>query len=301
MSGPDWGITFSPRQASYLGLNPVDSFRRLLTLPLRYIRLGAYWQELEAQPGVFDWQPLTQYLDMAEKSQRKIVLVIGAKSPRWPEFYLPEHVRQQSRLFDQSTEKLLLSYLHELLLVCRSYQCISCWQVENEPLDPSGPDNATIPYSLLEQESALVRKLDSWPIMMTVWGNELSKRGHLPRVAGLADVIGIDIYYQQFIARVARKNIYASPRDSDATLTKIIQTSTKPVWITELQAEPWEKDTQGFTADNPGSMSPEKLKTTIDRAQKLGAETVLLWGAEYWLWRQQQGDSRYLDLISHIL
>jgi hypothetical protein len=32
-----------------------------------------------------------------------------------------------------------------------------------------------------------------------------------------------------------------------------------------------------------------------------GFETILLWGAEYWLWRADAGDSRWLDAARRVL
>jgi hypothetical protein len=32
-----------------------------------------------------------------------------------------------------------------------------------------------------------------------------------------------------------------------------------------------------------------------------GFETILLWGCEYWLWRSDAGDSRWLDAAGRVL
>ena len=102
----------------------------------------------------------------------------------------------------------------------------------------------------------------------------------------MADIIGLDLYYKQFVTQIFGKNIYKGPSQSDSALRKLINSSTKPVWITELQAEPWEKDERGYLSKSPGSISPKQLQQNIERAKKLPVQEILLWGFEYWLWRK---------------
>src|SRR5947209_19316119 len=79
--------------------------------------------------------------------------------------------------------------------------------------------------------------------------------------------------------------------------------------VTEGQAEPWEEVT---TPPNPAGRSmyschPEDLIEHYNRwmrwAREAGAalDAYLFWGAEYWVLRQQSGDSRYLQAFERIL
>src|SRR5881392_1503430 len=55
------GISFRPLQAAALGLDARTTLHNLLTYPFDLIRLGAYWNQIEPEPGSFcpdglDWQ-----------------------------------------------------------------------------------------------------------------------------------------------------------------------------------------------------------------------------------------------------
>jgi hypothetical protein len=79
--------------------------------------------------------------------------------------------------------------------------------------------------------------------------------------------------------------------------------------IAEGQAEPWEAVT---TPPNPGawgmySCLPEHVianyNTCMRWAEQGGAQlyAYLFWGAEYWVLRNQSGDTRYLQAFARIL
>jgi hypothetical protein len=36
----------------------------------------------------------------------------------------------------------------------------------------------------------------------------------------------------------------------------------------------------------------------VEELTAAGVETVLLWGSEYWLWREENGDPRWVDSVS---
>ena len=80
-------------------------------------------------------------------------------------------------------------------------------------------------------------------------------------------------------------------------LINALKESSKPIWITELQAEPWEKNEKGYFSKNPQSISPEKLIKNINDAKQLPVKEILLWGFEYWLWKEKNGDDSYLTIL----
>ncbi len=69
--------------------------------------------------------------------------------------------------------------------------------------------------------------------------------------------------------------------------------------MTEAQAEPWEASSE--TRANPLSVSPEAIQPLMSDLVAANVELVLLWGCEYWLWRQQQGDPRWIDTVTSML
>jgi hypothetical protein len=66
--------------------------------------------------------------------------------------------------------------------------------------------------------------------------------------------------------------------------------------VTEAQAEPWEARRQ--THGDPLSTQPEAIAALAHRLAGIGIEALLLWGSEYWLWRADNGDPRWLESVS---
>lgn len=291
---PKLGLSWSAAQAQELGLDPLNSFETTLQWPIEYVRLGVYWDQVEAQPDQFNFSSLEPYLKLCTKYQKQVILTVGMKAPRWPEFYFPEHLTSDPH--DQNTKIKTLKFIQASVTAVSKYDCITTWQVENEPLDPSGPDGENIALEFLKQEVELVRSLDTRAVLLTAWGNNL-KRQNLPQLAPLADVLGLDLYYKQHLATFLGKSVYTGPDTSEKQLIKILSNFEKPIWITELQAEPWEDTSEHYRSNNPGSMSLKQLRKNWTRACQLPVEVVLFWGVEYWLWQQQQGNDEYVHWI----
>src|SRR6266851_7062017 len=56
------GISFRPRQVEAFGLDAKATLGDLLAYPFDLIRLGAYWNRIEARPGEFDTGELDRQL-----------------------------------------------------------------------------------------------------------------------------------------------------------------------------------------------------------------------------------------------
>ena len=66
----------------------------------------------------------------------------------------------------------------------------------------------------------------------------------------------------------------------------------KKVWVTELQAEPWEPgELVHKEVTEPVSTWPNMMSVSLHEMRSLGIDTLLLWGAEYWIYRK----NRYKD------
>jgi hypothetical protein len=292
------GITFSQPHLESLGLAVEPALTKALEYHFAHLRLGAYWNRIEVKPGKYDFTELKNLLAGCEKAGQAVVLTLGVKAPRWPEYYWPDFVAVKNP-HHLETQHHLLKFLKETVLALKHFSCITHWQVENEPFDPSGPDHLTMPETFLAAEINLVRTLDARPIITTLWGNDLLGRGFFSKAETLSDVVGLDIYYKQFVYKLLNHSFYQGPRHSAASLATYLKQRTKPIWLTELQAEPWEKDTQAYQATHPASMSPRLLQENLHQVQLLPVTEILLWGFEYWLWRAQQGDHSYLDLMKN--
>jgi len=297
MSKPLLGTTYSSPHAEYLGLSQ-RAFDDLLDLHFNYIRIGTYWDRIEKKEGVYDFSEVKKLIEKSESAHQKVILTVGMKGPRWPEFHIPLWVKRKS---EEELTIATMQYLEKSIKEFKNYSCISHWQVENEPLGPSGPHNRKISLDVLKQEVELVQSLDNRPVISTIWGNELSSRGFLPKISKISDIIGIDLYYDQFIKNPFKRHSYSPPKDSQEKLKKIFSTLEKPIWITELQAEPWEASMNVYKSNNPPSMNAEKLLRNYKYALELNPEAILFWGYEYWYYKKMSGDMRMWETIQGII
>lgn len=290
------GITFSSPHLRSLGISPLLALEAAFDCHFSHIRLGAYWSEIEKAKDIYDFTELNTILTKCEAAKQSVVMTVGVKAPRWPEYYFPSHITVKDP-GHRETQNAILKFITSAVGEMRHYSCITHWQIENEPLDPSGPLNMMIPQRFLQKEIETVKSIDIRPIIVTVWGNDLKRRGLFPIAEELGDVIGIDLYYRQYSEKRFGRTTYRGPDCSDRYLSNLINDAKKPVWITELQAEPWEKDNETYLTDFPKSMSPLILEEHIKRAHTLPVKEILLWGFEYWAYRAQKGDRSFLDLV----
>src|SRR5438094_5040574 len=86
------GISFRPLQAEALGLDGRAALESLLALPYALIRLGAYWNRIEAEPGRFETADLDWQIDAAERAGKQIILAVGAVKPLgYPKVFVPSN------------------------------------------------------------------------------------------------------------------------------------------------------------------------------------------------------------------
>jgi hypothetical protein len=197
-----------------------------------------------------------------------------------------------------------LRFIAQVVRHYRDESKIAYWQVENEPLDPSGPARWRIGADFLTEEVALVRTLDTRqrPIVVNLFldGDPLSllpsRRGELRERAQtllkVADILGLDVYPNRS-QRLVGLNLYFSwPRPfwepHVLDLQQLAQAAGKPSWIIEAQAEPWEPGAVVHTAATPSrSLHPGTAAATFQRLHSAGFPIILFWGPEYWYLRQQ--------------
>lgn len=299
------GASFSHVHLHGLGLNPLKAINEFKTLNLSWIRLGCYWNEIEKKPGEFSFSQLNPLVEFCEKNNVNVVLTVGMKAPRYPEYYLPGWLSNKIKLENEGVitkkDKELLSYtlnyLEETISHYKNSPAIKLWQVENEPLDPSGPNRWKINIDFLEQEASLVRKLDhERKILINLWGNELSKRGFYKDLVRIIDIFGLDLYLREPGQNFERTKTYIGPSDPKSEIKNIIdktKSQGKRIWITELQAEPWEPGEIVTKKFNPQSFLPKHFDTNLSYVKSIEPEVTLLWGFEYWYLRKTKGDSRY--------
>jgi hypothetical protein len=294
------GASFSHPHLRYLKLKPLTAIESFKSLGLNWIRLGCYWSDIEEKKGEFNFSELDPLVEYCNKNKIKIVMTVGMKASRWPEYYIPDWLNFEGEKYHQikkSDKKLhenTLRFIEKCIKRYKNYSSIKVWQIENEPLDPSGPLSFSISKDFLQDEIDLVRKIgNDKKIMINLWGNETLVRGTFLKKLKNVDIYGLDIYPRQYVEEI---NGYIGPKGGIFPLKLISRylKRNKSLWISELQAEPWEPDGLVTKRYNPPSFLPEHFEKNLEYSLKLNPEVILLWGFEYWLWRKEKKkDDRY--------
>lgn len=217
------------------------------------------------------------------------------KDPRWPEFYIPAWlsagIAPHTTLAEQNVSlPELQRFIAAAVTALKDHPALTSWQVENEPLQPAGPQHLKISPGLVRLEIDLLRQLDpERPITLTLWANHLLRPllwWRLYQLKGYQQ-LGFDIYPKMYTP-----NGYQGPDLFPwlfKQLCKLVKRRGVEPIITELQAEPWEEafDYRQFP-ERIQSISPAQLQKNIADYAYLGFTEVYLWGAEYWVWSKQQ-------------
>ena len=277
-----WGVVFSQKHSQLLGLNWRENYLAILDdLKAKNIRLVAYWDLVEKEPGRFDFFDLDWQIEEAQKRGVKILLVIGQRVPRWPECHIPAWAREKS---EEEYKNALLRYLQKIIERYRDKDNIWAWQVENEPFFPFGlcppPDK-----DLLKKEIALVKQLDPYkrPIVIT-------ESGEIPlwfNAAQLGDIVGYSLYKKVWVKELGMYFTYPFPPIYYARKKWLIEKFfKKKVICTELQTEPWGPH---LLYDIPleeqfKTMNLAQFKKMIQFAKNTGQDLTYLWGVEWWYW-----------------
>ena len=298
---PKTGVTFSPRYAQELGLNPEKVFDEIVTdLNPQIIRLPIYWDEVEKVKGVYDFSKVEQYMTKLSNNNIETVLVVGFKQPRWPECFQPMWSKTEQ---EEEFTKSILSLVEKEVVHFQKYENIKYWQLENEPFLDFGicpkPN-----YKRVQKEIELVKSLDDRPILMTDSG-ELST--WVP-VLNLTDIFGTTLYRTVWNPWFGIVEYPWPPAfyQLKATLTRFISGNMdKEIIISELQAEPWpdEKKSLGQIpmAEQQRLFSTNQLLNNFEYAKKTNFKEVYFWGVEWWFFMKQSGVPDYWLLAKVLL
>lgn len=279
----NYGVSFSIKQCRGFGVDPRDCLRWLIRRGWRRFRLMSYWNEHEKEQGEYNFTELDWQIRMIEKAGGKVTLCLGVKQPRWPEYHWPNWAHKIS---GEARAAALLEYIDVTVKHVRKHACIVSYQLENEALLSNFGEFIDIDNDRLKREYRHIRLLDpEQPIAMSTsngWG--------IPFIGPIPDVVGFSVYtvmhkngrYNQTIQRpwlhCLRKN-----------LIRLIW--RRPVFIHELQCEPWGPEAiwKMSQAEQAKSMSLERIRRNIAWAQKIAAYPIDFWGGEWWYWRYKQG------------
>lgn len=283
-----WGADFSQKHSYYLGLDWKENYLALLDdLGVKHLKIAAHWDFIEPEPNEYYFDDLDWQINMAEERGAKILLVMGMKTPRWPECHLPYWAHDLPK---EKQQESILKMLEAIVLRYKDSQTIEMWQIENEPFFPFGECPWT-DAEFLDKEIALVKSLD--PSKRPVIISDSGEGSFWFSVAKRADLVGTTMYKIIWIHQLEAYFTYPFPPVFYSRKAKIIETLFgKEVICVELQAEPWAPK---LLYDSPleeqgKTMNLEQFRKNIDFAKRSGLHTFYLWGSEWWYWMKEKHD-----------
>jgi hypothetical protein len=299
VGGFHWGIAYSRIFSEQMGLDWRENYLAIVNdLRPEYLRLPVYWQDIEPEPGKFTWDYYDWMIDQAEKNKIKIILVIGRKTPRWPECNLPDWVNKKDL---ESQKDPVLNEISQIVERYKNRPILYAWQVENEPFLNFG-ECPLMGGDFLDQEIARVRQLDpNHPIVVTDSG-ELS---YWVQAAKRADIFGTTMYLIVHSQKWGYLEYHLPPVFFwlKANIVHLFYPG-KPITVSELQAEPWGPNLlYDISVDEMmKTMDFAQFQKNIEYSKEVGFPDIYLWGAEWWYWMKTvQGDARYWDYAKKVI
>lgn len=286
-----YGVSFSKFHSDELGVNWKDTFDGILNdLNVRKFRLSAHWPNTEPKKGFFNFEELDYQIGEIERVGGSFILVVGRRTPGWPECHEPNWYKGLSK---DEKERHLFEYIERVVNRYKNSPSLLYWQVENEPfLEIFASEHCgALDKDLLQREIDFVKSLDpSHQILITDSG-ELSTwiQPH-----DMGDVFGTSVYLYVWNNHVGpiRYPIVPSFFRVKRQLVELINSTQKNSLLIELSLEPWllqpivetDLDTQ------LDRMSLDKFDEIIDFASKTSFSEQYLWGAEWWYYLKEEHD-----------
>jgi len=291
-----WGVTYSDKFATSLGLDWKQAYLAMLDdLNVKYVRIPIYWDEIVDQEGNYDFSKYDYIFDEGAQRNVKFIANVGWRLPRWPECHEPSWFKAKatSDIKQEALAMLAITVEH-----FRSREEIVYWQVENEPLldyfgvCPPGDEK------FLEKEIALVKNLDSRPIMISASGELSTWR----REVKMADVFSTTMYRVVWNPWFGYFR-YPMPGWYYRLKAYLAGTSSEKAVISELQAEPWVPN--GTLAELPNiqagkSFDLQQFEANLQTAINADFSQAYLWGVEWWYWKKINGDDSYWQYAKHL-
>ncbi len=314
------GTTFIKINAEHLGLDWRSAYQEILTdIGIKQIRIPIFWDQLEREPGKFDWADLDWQMQKAAKANAQVMLVVGHRVPRYPECYAPGWT---TGLDEAAFKRSLFAMTETVVQHYRDHPALGAWQVENEPLAKilgkiwgDGSCREIVPW--MREEVQLVRRLADGrsdgrriPTVVT-YANAPWPAAQLRKTLTFeSDVVAMTLFNKlYFRSPVFTGYIEMFKLGPIATLRlayqrSLITKNKQELWIAEMQAEPWGPDGP-YKFDKPEdadvTMNPVRLQQTWDYAVNGGASRVYLWGVEWCLSERDRGRRQMLDAVKGLV
>lgn len=290
------GIVYSFKQAEDFGFEPKQALVKILDqLEPKYLRVIAYWDRIEKQPGIFDFSEIDFQMKEAQRRGIKVTLIIGEKTPRWPECHYPSWLDSENR---QERQVAVMKYLEAIVKKYREDSALEFWQLENEPFLAFG-ECPNLNHRDFYEKLKLLKSLDNREIILTTSG-ELDTWF---RAFAFGDRIGFSVYRRFFVSTPWKKigldypilpNFYSTKASFWQLFFK------KEVMITELQLEPWleKKIVETPLEDQFRELDFDRLVAYLDYAERIRLPRFYLWGVEWWLWLEENGHPEFINYVA---
>lgn len=278
----------------------------------RTVRLSVQWDDVEPAEGVYDFSLTDALLAAAERNNATVMLSIGMKAQRHPEYYIPDWALAGIDLPDGSVvsdvpviRQRALAMVAETTRHFAQSPVIDSWGAENEAYIASHRSDR---WSLSREYVAeVVRTIhENDPLKRPVSINHAQHfvmDQHWRDALADSDILGQSMYPARN-GEVFGVKVIANIMEIGALMpnyayqARLARAAGKQFWVTELQGEPWtEVDSRLITPSNPShNLVSEGMRENIQYARRTGASRIYLWGAEWWLYQQALGDDSWLQV-----
>ncbi|MEP7215901.1 MAG: beta-galactosidase [Anaerolineaceae bacterium] len=334
LGNPEFGINFSCNQAEYLlledpALGPAgyvsddrpgraewcaETLGTLLRgVGAKHLRISVEWSQVEPKPGQYDFRLVDALLARAHLSGAKVLLGVGVKAQRHPEFYIPDWVMAKANLtgdseidHDPYLREQALAMVAAVVAHVAGSPAIDAWSADNEPYVPSlRAQDWQLSREFVRLERDTIRANDPKARTISInhaqhfifdrrWKDALVDSEAL--AASFYPFRNYEFLGRNYVIPIAELGPIAP---NYAAQARAAHAAGKPFWLTEMQAEPWvDEDLRLVGPGNPSpNLTAKNFRKSIEYARRSGADRVYLWGAEWWLFqRQHYGDSTWWDL-----
>lgn len=301
---PLYGVSFSRFHTDELGLDWKEAFLAIQNdLGIKHFRFSAHWPLTEPEKDGYNFSELDFQMAEAKRNGVSVILAVGRRLPGWPECHEPEWLKNEiSKIKDQNNKSKfkndrILKYIETVVNRYKSYDNIIYWQVENEPFLTGFSRSACGPLdkNFLEKEIALVRKLDSRPVLITDSG----EIGDWFRAYSRGDIFGTSLYLYIWPKSIGFPIRYPVTPAFFRVKHNIVRLflDAKPSFVVELSAEPWllQPIVETPIETQLDRMGIDKFNEIIDFSARTGFNGFYLWGGEWWYWLKLKGHPEHWE------
>lgn len=296
------GVSFSQVQAERYGMNWKENYLAVLDdLKFRDIRVMAYWNRIEPQPGKYDFSEIDWMVEEAKKRNAHLSLALGQKVPRYPECYHPSWLDTKDKDY---TSQRAVKMIQAVASRYKDEPAISSWQLDNEfllKLFGECPNSQLNRTQLQKELTALRAHSGNKPIVISQ-----SNQWGMPVRGPYGNIFGFSLYLWVWTPLYNGYYHYIQPGEFNWWKAAWINLYTgNEIWVHEAQAEAWgphKPNNEISYEEATKTMSPQKLHQILSYIRKSRIKRIDLWGAEWWYWlKQTQGHPEMWNEVKRIV